>query len=166
MTPTLEVLKDEALSQTSRNPTDVEPYQRLIWLAEINPTLDARSQGMCFGLLSHATFSSCTLPEIPPPASVRAVLREAVYKWHRALWTNLSNSWMLATHDSRRESLFNGSILNVLHEDTSLPKASSQFFSVRRIMSKVWSRWPSSTYRVQHSCGPPLVHISTFASCE
>ncbi|KAJ3057055.1 AAA ATPase midasin [Rhizophlyctis rosea] len=89
MTPILEAVKLEALRNTSRNPADMEPYQHLIWLAETNAEAPL-GPGTC--------------------ASIRAVLQDAVYKWHRALWMNSGNHWALAIRDRSRMSLFKGTI--------------------------------------------------------
>ncbi|KND03960.1 uncharacterized protein SPPG_08934 [Spizellomyces punctatus DAOM BR117] len=84
------------MSQTSRPPLDLEPFQRLIWVCDQSAT-------------PHALTSEQL------NAFVDVIVQDAMYRWHRSLWANASAFWTEALEiDPRAGSVFDNAELDIV----------------------------------------------------
>lgn len=92
-----------ALSETSRAPLGLEPLQRLIWLCDTENALAIDSDHL--------------------HSFTRVILQDAMYRWHRASWSNATSFWAETMTDSKIGKILDGAILDLLRdkEEVQMP---------------------------------------------
>ncbi|KAJ3181878.1 hypothetical protein HDU85_003393 [Gaertneriomyces sp. JEL0708] len=131
-----------ALSSSSRSPCDLEPLQRILWA--------------CDAEAGHSLSASQLAP------FVRTVAHDALYRWHRALWSNAASFWAEAMARDELVGFLDGAIVPIISDDVEIKSVEGKFAGPT-ILNK--STLSAFSWRLLASCdGVPLYAFNARAA--
>ncbi|RKO94177.1 P-loop containing nucleoside triphosphate hydrolase protein [Blyttiomyces helicus] len=127
--PELSAYTDVAVEESSLPPLHLEPLQRLIWVCDVDDGRGSSLPGMHLDIMpgrdeptlsgpsQKRTLIAAPLP-LPLVANVgtfvRVILQDALYRWHRALWSNACGVWTELLREDNVATILDGGIASLV----------------------------------------------------